>query len=94
MDFSFFTYFTLEKANHPSFHPGKSAELFVKGESVAIFGEIHPQVEEVLSLNEKVYLAELDFEKILNFRWKKQVLKNFLDFLELVGILLFRLPWN
>ncbi|MBF0491362.1 MAG: phenylalanine--tRNA ligase subunit beta [Deltaproteobacteria bacterium] len=59
--------FTLETSRRGSFHPGKSAELFVKGQMFGVFGELHPQVAEAFSLNEAVSLAELDFEKMLGF---------------------------
>ncbi len=55
----------LENTSNSTFHPGKSAEVSMSGQKIGFFGELHPQVAEAFSLDEKVFLAELDFEKML-----------------------------
>jgi phenylalanyl-tRNA synthetase beta chain len=48
-------------------HPGKAAELLLRGESVGVFGEIHPKVAEAYSLGDRSVLAgEFDLEAILS----------------------------
>ncbi len=54
-------------AEHPSFHPGKVAELLIKGQSVGVFGEIHPLVKTNYEFNEApVFAAEIDLVLLLD----------------------------
>ena len=46
-------------------HPGRSAEFLLNGESLGVFGEVHPRVLENYGLKKKAYVAELDFDKIV-----------------------------
>jgi phenylalanyl-tRNA synthetase beta chain len=47
-------------------HPGKSADLLVRGKAVGSFGVMHPKVAEVYGLGNRVVLAsEFDLEAIL-----------------------------
>ena len=46
-------------------HPGRSAEFILTGESLGVFGEVHPKVLENYGLKKKAYVAELDFDKIV-----------------------------
>ncbi|HEU4753786.1 MAG TPA: phenylalanine--tRNA ligase subunit beta [Armatimonadota bacterium] len=57
-----------ERAEHPAFHPGRSAWLSVAGERLGIVGELHPAVAEPLALERGVYLFELDGEVLLRHR--------------------------
>ncbi len=51
-------------AHYSSFIEGRVAEIFFKGESVGVIGEIHPQVLENYSLLVPVAAFELNLEKI------------------------------
>ncbi|BAZ45197.1 phenylalanyl-tRNA synthetase subunit beta [Chondrocystis sp. NIES-4102] len=42
-------------------HPGRTAELWLQGKSLGIFGQIHPQLAQQRDLSNQVYLFELDF---------------------------------
>jgi len=54
-------------ADHPTFHPGRTAELIVGGEPIGVFGEVHPRVRENFDLpDERVCLLELDLEALLD----------------------------
>ncbi len=53
--------------NNPTFHPGRTARLFYKGEDLGIIGEIHPLVMENYDIKTRAYIAELDFGKIVGF---------------------------
>ncbi len=56
---------TVERSSHPSFHPGRQARLLVAGEEVGVFGELHPTVQEAWDLPDRVYMAELHFERLV-----------------------------
>lgn len=46
-------------------HPGRSAEFILNGESLGVFGEVHPKVLENYGLKKKAYVAEIDFDLIV-----------------------------
>lgn len=52
---------------NPTFHPGRTAQIFYKGQSIGIIGEIHPLVLENYDIKTRAYIGELDFEKIVDF---------------------------
>ncbi|WP_138159786.1 phenylalanine--tRNA ligase subunit beta [Peptoniphilus catoniae] len=54
-----------KRANVTYLHPGRSAEVFYKGESFGVFGEVHPEVLENFSMKKKAYVGEILFEKLL-----------------------------
>jgi phenylalanyl-tRNA synthetase beta chain len=56
------------RANHPAFHPGRSAQLIVQGVNIGAFGELHPQVTRHFELNDAPVLgAEFDLDALLEF---------------------------
>ena len=55
-----------EPTEHPSFHPGRVAQLTVEGEPMGVFGELHPLVVENFDLpTQPVLAADLDLETLL-----------------------------
>ncbi len=52
----------IQKTDHPTFHPGRCAELTVNGESCGIFGEIHPKVAENYGVGTRIYAASIRVE--------------------------------
>jgi len=46
-------------------HPGRSAEFLLDGNSLGVFGEVHPKVLENYGLKKRAYVAELDFDLIV-----------------------------
>jgi len=48
----------------PFFHPGKACRVEAQGEVLGIMGEIHWKVQEIFDLRQRVYLFELDFQKL------------------------------
>ncbi|TDR43191.1 phenylalanyl-tRNA synthetase beta subunit [Tahibacter aquaticus] len=44
------------------FHPGRSAEVFIGGESVGFVGALNPRLLKVLDLDQDVYAFELDLD--------------------------------
>ena len=54
------TEFYFAPVAHPALHPGQSAQIMTKTETVGWMGMLHPQLEEKLGLEQPVYLFELD----------------------------------
>ena len=50
-----------------SFHTGRAAQILVGRDVIATFGEIHPIVLENYKVDEKVYFAEIDIEKLTKY---------------------------
>lgn len=66
--------------DNPTFHPGRTAGLYINDELVGIYGEASHQVIENYGLDHKVYIAEIDVEKILenkNTDWKYEALPKY-----------------
>jgi phenylalanyl-tRNA synthetase beta chain len=56
----------VERAEHPSMHPGKCARILAGEREMGVFGEIHPLVRENYDLSEgPVLLADLDLGALL-----------------------------
>lgn len=47
-----------------TFHPGRTAKLIVDGKELGIIGEIHTNVAENYDIKDRVYIGQLDFDKI------------------------------
>jgi len=62
--------------NNPSFHPGRSAELTVEGKTIAVLGEIHPNVTDNYGFNINVFAAIIDFDMISNNRTTRKIFKH------------------
>ena len=56
-----------EKAN-PSFHPGRCAKIFVKGQEVGILGQIHPLVAANYGVDAELYYAQMQFDALFASR--------------------------
>lgn len=56
-------------------HPGKSARVLAEGEELGFFGELHPEFQEKLGLTKRVYIFEIDLEKLISL--EKTVEKKF-----------------
>ncbi|MBE6671686.1 MAG: phenylalanine--tRNA ligase subunit beta [Ruminococcaceae bacterium] len=69
------------KSDDPTFHPGRCAEIVTAdGKVIGIFGEIHPDVASNYGIDCPVYVAELDFNELLensNFERKYKHLPKF-----------------
>ncbi|MBW6475339.1 MAG: hypothetical protein K0B14_19585, partial [Anaerolineaceae bacterium] len=51
---------------HPSMHPGKTAQIIVGQTSIGVLGELHPRVKQNYDfLTPAVYVAEIDLEALL-----------------------------
>ena len=50
----------LERAEHPAFHPGRSARILVEGKPVGWIGELHPKWQQKYELPQAPVLFEVD----------------------------------
>jgi phenylalanyl-tRNA synthetase beta chain len=48
------------------FHPGRTASLWLQGESLGKFGQLHPQLRSERGLPDEVYAFELDLDVLLD----------------------------
>jgi len=51
--------------NNPSYHPGRTANIYIEDKLVGILGEVHPRVAENYDLPQRNYVAELDVDILL-----------------------------
>ncbi|SHJ61361.1 phenylalanine--tRNA ligase subunit beta [Tepidibacter formicigenes] len=63
----FKNYEIIPEKNHPTFHPGRCANIVYNDNIVGVFGELHPDVLENYDINTRMYAGELDFELLLTF---------------------------
>ena len=53
-------------ATNPSYHPGRTAEIVADGETIGVFGQVHPLVAKNYGINDEVYAAEIPFDALYN----------------------------
>lgn len=66
--------------DNSTFHPGRTAAMYVNDELIGIYGEASPQTLANYGLDHKVYLAEIDVEKLLQYKdtnWKYTALPKY-----------------
>ncbi len=56
---------TAEAADHPCFHPGRSAWLLLGGQRLGLVGELHPRVAQAVDLPRGLFAFELDTAQLL-----------------------------
>jgi phenylalanyl-tRNA synthetase beta chain len=60
--------FKVEPAEHPSFHPGKTARILVDEQQVGVFGELHPLVQEQYDFSPNpVEAADINLDLLIAF---------------------------
>jgi phenylalanyl-tRNA synthetase beta chain len=55
------------ESENPSFHPGKTAALFIKSEFAGVLGEIHPDVNEKFGIEETCLVSELNLDTLYKY---------------------------
>ena len=55
------------ETTNESYHPGRCANLKVGIDTIATFGEVHPEVLINYEINKRVYLAEINITKIVKY---------------------------
>ncbi|MCF0162669.1 MAG: phenylalanine--tRNA ligase subunit beta [Fusobacterium necrophorum] len=64
--------YNLVRSVDPNFHPGRSADIQIGKDCVGSFGEIHPDIAELMDIKkERVYLAELNISRMKKYAKKK-----------------------
>ncbi len=58
--------FEFKRDVHSSLHPGQSAKIIYRNQTVGWVGALHPSLEKELGLGQCIYLFELDIENISN----------------------------
>jgi phenylalanyl-tRNA synthetase beta chain len=51
---------------NPLLHPGRSASLWINGDGLGTFGQLHPQVRQQRGLPDEIYAFELNLEVLLD----------------------------
>ncbi len=51
-----------------TFHPGRCADILINGEIAGVMGELHPLTAENYNADEKLYVAQIDFNSVLAAR--------------------------
>jgi phenylalanyl-tRNA synthetase beta chain len=52
---------------HHLLHPGRTASLWLQGERLGVFGQIHPQLQQELDLPSQLYAFQINLEVMLNY---------------------------
>ena len=55
----------ISEKNHPSFHPGRCANIVYGEHILGVLGEVHPDITENYDIDERTYVAELDFNILM-----------------------------
>ena len=59
----------------PYLHPGRQASVKANNKEFCVFGEVHPSVCSTYGIEEKVYIAEIKLDVLLNIQKRKTVYK-------------------
>ena len=51
--------------SEPYLHPGRNADVLLDGAKIGYIGEVHPQVAARYKIDGRVYIAEIDLEKLI-----------------------------
>ena len=60
-------------SDNPSYHPGRCAKVFVDGNEIGVFGQIHPLVAKNYDVDAEFYCAELGFDALFAARGEDAV---------------------
>jgi phenylalanyl-tRNA synthetase beta chain len=55
------------ESENPSFHPGKTAALYIRKDLVGILGEVHPDVADNYGIDNRCYIAELNLDVLYSY---------------------------
>jgi len=68
--------YEVKLTENSTLHPVRNAELLVKGESIGTLGEVHPDVLDNYDIQQRVYIFELDFDKLTELADTKRAFKQ------------------
>lgn len=55
------------ESENPTYHPGKTSNLFVKRELIGVVGEIHPTVSDNFEVEQRCFIAELNLDVLYKY---------------------------
>lgn len=55
------------ETQNPTFHPGRTADLYIRKQKVGVVGEIHPDVMDNYGVGERCYIAEINLDLIYKY---------------------------
>jgi len=58
---------TFDAQAGPHYHPGRSARAMADGETMAVFGQIHPDLATARKLRQEVFVAEINLATLFKF---------------------------
>lgn len=58
--------FSFRPVNNPALHPGQAAEIVCSNKCVGILGQLHPDIQRKLDLEQSIYLFELSLDNLQN----------------------------
>ena len=58
-------YYFEKEENHPTFHMGRCANIIWESHVIGTIGEIHPLVQENYNIGLKTYIADIDFNIVM-----------------------------
>ena len=53
--------------NNPSYHPGRTACIYIGNDVIVTFGQVHPKIVENYDMTGEKYLAEINISKIVKY---------------------------
>ncbi len=53
--------------SNPQLHPGRTASLWLKGQNLGYFGQLHPQLRQAKDLPPAVYVFQLNLDPLLDY---------------------------
>lgn len=66
--------------DNPTFHPGRTAAMYINDDFIGIYGEVSLAASKNYGIDNKVYIAEIDIEKLLEYKdtnWKYEALPKY-----------------
>ena len=64
-----------QRSNEPYLHPGRQALVKANNRECAVFGEVHPKVAAAYGISERVYVAEIKLDALLEINKRKTTYK-------------------
>ncbi len=63
------------RSAEPFLHPGRQAVATINGETVAVFGEVHPETAKKYDINDRIYVAEVYIDKLFSIKTETKIYK-------------------
>lgn len=57
----------IPETNHPTFHPGRCANIVYDNMYIGVLGELHPDVQENYDMSTRTYIFELNFDNVIAY---------------------------